>query len=174
MKIGDRVKYVRNGVITDNVGVIIGPEPANFTVDWERGITTSTSPGSLIIVKPPELKPVETKNLDLSKPVQTRDGHPVRIFCHDRKGKYPIYGLVDSGDKDQSASWTLEGKWIRPEWDLVQVPPKMKKVWVVFFRFGDGRVITSTDVYSSEAYAQEQWRTRMKRVVAIVPVEYPE
>lgn len=176
MKIGDRVKYVRNGVVTDEVGVIIGPSPGKFKVDWVRGVTTFTSPGSLIIVKPPELKPVETKNLDLRKPVQTRSGLPVRILCTDRKGKHPIHGLIDSGDHDGSCSWTLEGKWLREEWDLVQVPPPppvVHKKWIVIFRSGTS-IHTTTTLYDDINKAKADWKTRMKRVIAFAPVEYTE
>lgn len=57
-------------------------------------------------------KPIQTKvsKLDLTKPVQTKEGQIVRIVCTDREGPYPVLGIVLETNK--VVAWTLEGKGI--------------------------------------------------------------
>lgn len=76
--------------------------------------------------------------LDLNKPVQTRDGRPVRILCTNRKSKYPIVGLVLKEDGSETTeSWLADGGYHYPagigENDLVNVPPKPVKYYVDVF-----------------------------------------
>lgn len=68
-------------------------------------------------------------SLDLTKPVQTRDGRAVRILCTDRKGKYPIIGLMpdrDDGSCEMLISWSGDGHYggaaNYKALDLVNVP----------------------------------------------------
>ncbi len=76
--------------------------------------------------------------LDLTKPVQTRDGRKVRILCTDRNGsKHPVVGLIDTyGDRklEMPHTWTSDGKFnsveVDHEADLVNVPPAKKTVQV--------------------------------------------
>lgn len=69
--------------------------------------------------------------LDLTKPVQTRDGRKVRILCTDDRGNYPVIGIIECPDKveDELETWTLSGKAIAWEDgdavdDLINVPDK--------------------------------------------------
>lgn len=82
--------------------------------------------------------------LDLTKPVQTRDGHPVRILCTDRKGKYPVVGLVISNyDDDFIRCWPVSGIYDLDRLqhlDLINVPPKPVKYYVNVFRDSDGEI----------------------------------
>ena len=70
--------------------------------------------------------------LDFSKPVQTRDGQPVRILCTDRKGtSYPVIGLVLVSDhREDVSSWTAGGVYSLTEdpcpMDLIQAPQPRK------------------------------------------------
>ena len=72
--------------------------------------------------------------LDLTKPVQTRDGCKVRILCADRKGTaYPIVGLIEreGGEGvERVVSWTLTGGVINGNCrcidDLINVPTKQE------------------------------------------------
>lgn len=89
--------------------------------------------------------------LDLSKPVQTRDGRPVRILCTDaRKALYPIIGLIQYQDGSEALStWADGGVYNLPKesaWDLVNVPPKMVKVKVEvrLFRGSNGNVLSES------------------------------
>lgn len=65
--------------------------------------------------------------IDFTKPVQTVSGLPVRIICTDRKGEWPIIGII--ADKDGSEdvhSWTNMGKFTNYSYldsrDLMNVP----------------------------------------------------
>lgn len=79
----------------------------------------------LDIINVPEPPP-----LDLTKPVQTRDGRRVRILCTDRRnGTYPVVGLVmsNNSDSDEIRSWSINGRYYNDtvgdsETDLINVP----------------------------------------------------
>lgn len=77
--------------------------------------------------------------LDLTKPVQTRDGRQVRILCTDMIGTFPMVGLIKGhcGDEDV-AMWTSDGKYRLfddCEHDLMNVPEK-HSVWINFYKSG--------------------------------------
>ena len=72
-----------------------------------------------------------TKPLDFSKPVQTRDGQPVRILCTDRKHPYyTVIGLIEIDGVDITEYWTEDGHYFltRKEdcLDLIQAPQPRK------------------------------------------------
>lgn len=72
-----------------------------------------------------------TTPLDFSKPVQTRDGQPVRILCTDRKHpNYTVIGLIEIGGLDITKYWTEDGHYFstRKEdyLDLIQAPQPRK------------------------------------------------
>ena len=70
--------------------------------------------------------------LDLSKPVRTKSGHPVRILCTDAKDPfYSVVGLVLMGTPatEHLVTWTKDGYQfsrtaVPSENDLVNVPQK--------------------------------------------------
>lgn len=68
--------------------------------------------------------------LDLTKPVQTRSGVPVRILCTDaKKENGPIIGLIQYKDGTESCyRWNADGRFMSPDcehdYDLVNVPDK--------------------------------------------------
>lgn len=87
-----------------------------------------------------------TKELDLTKPVQTREGESVRILCTDAdtntKGKC-LLGLYRSKqlNKEYAYIWYEDGRAFSnspSSLDLVNVPVK-KECWVRVYkdRFGD-------------------------------------
>ena len=81
----------------------------------------------------------EMKELDLSKPVQTRNGRPVRILCTDAKGPYPIVGLMPSGEAEHVGSWMVGGNSSPYSWtqdDLINVPEPKRYVWLNVYRDG--------------------------------------
>lgn len=69
--------------------------------------------------------------LDLTKPVQLRDGRKARIICTDRvSDHYPVLALIpDTDGKEYSESYTVEGKLYthgsgNSQMDLVNVPER--------------------------------------------------
>lgn len=79
---------------------------------------------------------------DPTKPVQTRDGRPVRILCTDLKEEgYPIAAAVQGWDgSERLESFTTDGRLISgggryPKLDLVNVPDH-GSFWINVF--GDG------------------------------------
>lgn len=80
--------------------------------------------------------------LDLTKPVQTRDGRRAQIFSHDGGTAFPILGAVESAaNQGRPAHWNLQ-RWTpkgvfyatdAPSHgcDLVNVPQRIhRRVWV--------------------------------------------
>ena len=70
--------------------------------------------------------------LDLTKPVQTRRGRPVRILATDLRSDCPVVGIVSFPDYDQVESWALSGKYIPDdddeyEFDLFNVPVETRR-----------------------------------------------
>lgn len=77
--------------------------------------------------------------LDLTKPVQTRDGRPVRILCMDRKGEYPVVGLVTENNRECVRSWPTSGRFYVDDiqgLDLINVPPKPVKCYTHVYLVG--------------------------------------
>ena len=70
---------------------------------------------------------MSNKKLDWDKPLQTRNGRKVRIYCRDAGGEYPVHGAIrqKNGDKWLPRSWTADGVYAvnheDPE-DLINVP----------------------------------------------------
>lgn len=73
-----------------------------------------------------------TQPLDLTRPVQTRDGRKVRILCTDRRGPAPIVGIVECASSEATLVWQRDGSTDRCPMasDLVNVPEPEKTVWV--------------------------------------------
>lgn len=74
--------------------------------------------------------------LDLTKPVQTRNGLPVRILATDVRSICPVVGIVSYPDFDSIETWTLDGKFAPDgndeyELDLVNVPEEVKRYFPV-------------------------------------------
>lgn len=71
--------------------------------------------------------------IDLTKPVQTRDGRRVRVLCTDVKGESnSVVGLVDGGNTETCQIWHGDGSYIpnsESSQDLINGPEK-RVVWV--------------------------------------------
>lgn len=74
--------------------------------------------------------------IDLTKPVQTRDGQEVRFYNADTldgAGIYPLHGAIEDGTKWVVAVWTGDGKFYdtgrRDGRDLVNIPVK-RSGWI--------------------------------------------
>ena len=70
--------------------------------------------------------------IDFTKPVQTRDGRPVRILCTDLLGHQPIAGAIKQSDhREDLATWTSSGHFHNDEGafsyaDLINAPQRHK------------------------------------------------
>lgn len=74
------------------------------TVNFIRKPTTSDSQATMTY---PPTNPKVAKSLDFSRPVQLRDGTPVRILCTDSGiPNYPVVGITDG----RVHIWTLDGR----------------------------------------------------------------
>ena len=104
--------------------------------------------------------------LDLTKPVQTRDGRPVRILCTDGPEPYPIVGYIDGNT--QPSSWQKSGKYNQVRFatptDLVNVPTQ-GVVWVNVYRDG-GSTSWNTRIKADAATSDDR--------IARVRVEYTD
>ena len=84
--------------------------------------------------------------LDLTKPVQTRDGRPVRILANDMKADQPVVGVVTNNDgREFVAQWDVSGKFYQRSphegpTDLINVPPKPVKYYAHVYRRPNGCV----------------------------------
>lgn len=70
------------------------------------------------------------KPVDLTKPVQTRDGRAARILCTDRKhSEHPVVALVKCHDfQEHCYTFSADGRnlpGLGTDLDLVNVPPKV-------------------------------------------------
>lgn len=79
-------------------------------------------------------KTAEPAPLDLTKPVQTRDGRAVRILCTDAQGQFPVVALVtDQEGKEQVVMYTANGRLylegFDSNFDLVNVKTEPKPMW---------------------------------------------
>ena len=118
------------------------------------------------------------KKLDLTKPVQTRDGRKVRVLATDRKGAayYPVLGLLTQADGEETVeSWTLVGEFYSgdtDEADLVNVPEKIVgylNVYGTRSQYGQ----TSYRLYDSRAIADAE-ADDMRGRIACIRVEFEE
>ena len=90
--------------------------------------------------------------LDLTKPVQTRDGRPVRILCVDaRRGNdRHVVGLIDNnGFNDVVCVWGQDGMVYSAKIDdavcgLINVPPKPVKYYADLWELPGGRLCFSS------------------------------
>ncbi len=101
--------------------------------------------------------------LDLTKPVQTRDGQPVRILCTDRKSKVgqAVCALVLKTDgselllsySKEGVLFNLGGEEPTPT-DLVNVP-EIIEGWMNFYRSPHNGVLTPGYSFFSSAREAE-------------------
>ena len=109
------------------------------------------------------------ERLDLTKPVQTKDGRPVRILCTDREGTdWPVVGLVTCGDEEYHMYWMSNGN---PKWNtedkLVNVPPPKQVLYFNMYKDGTrGAYKTRDSADKASAYLTGR--------IACVRVEFSE
>lgn len=80
-------------------------------------------------------------SLDLSKPVQTRDGRKVRILCTDAGGERPVVGLIDGCVwRWTGGGYDSNGNYRSAQYDLVNVPEPERTVWVNVYVSKSGKL----------------------------------
>ena len=100
-------------------------------------------------------------SLDLSKPLQTRDGREARIYASDGGGEFPVHGAVKNFEVWRGASWTIAGKYFdredgRSVNDLVNVPAKMLKRRLYVSTWGeDGYFCAINERLTKSGFAYE-------------------
>lgn len=90
--------------------------------------------------------PGAVPTLDLSKPVQTKDGAKVVILTATAPGPYPVVGYIAdefvlSSHGVIPRTWTIEGRFnnkLKTDTDLVSTPPPMVKRWLNLYRMACG------------------------------------
>ena len=112
-----------------------------------------------------------TKEFDLTKPVQTRDGRTARILCTDREGwEWPVVALIKSktgieGVCSYLRSGRLKGA-SESTLDLINVPEK-RTLWLNVYTSGS----VSSPGHRSKAIASTHaHRTR----IACIEITYEE
>jgi hypothetical protein len=108
--------------------------------------------------------------LDLTKPVQTRDGRPVRIYATDGYGVFSIHGAIDTGAGFELAQWSSDGRSLAytPQYTLVNVPVKHMG-WFNVYREGNSFVLGS--------HRPVHLKTHLPHVpsrIAVVKLEFTE
>lgn len=129
-KNGDKVQYVGEARPGGCIGtVVVGQEhPSDkIYVHWARTIQGWHDARFLCLAVVPTAQALE---LDLTKPVQTRNGLPVRILCIDRVSAmdWSVVGLIKKVSEEWLTSWTKAGRHhSSTEHDLVNIPPPKAK-----------------------------------------------
>lgn len=74
--------------------------------------------------------------IDWTKPVRTKGGKAVEIYCTDGVGLYPIRGRINPRQPDEAhSSWTINGELLTgicsDSSDLENIPERIKRtVWI--------------------------------------------
>lgn len=111
------------------------------------------------------------------KPVVTRNGHPVRILCVDRRGmEFPIIALMDTGTQEIVMAYTKEGCRVYnnsiSENDLVMASEK-KEGWVNLYITENSFAEVDTVIYESEERALLNKDTD-KQYISTVKINWEE
>ncbi len=112
--------------------------------------------------------------LDLTKPVQARDGTEVRIYATDAGGEYPVHGAIrHSGNVWQQATWTLGGRFnlrsTTDGFDLVNIARKFRyEAWVNVYP--EGIFLTRTVLVLHHSKEEADQAIAAKHRIACVKV----
>lgn len=122
-----------------------------------------------------EDKENEMTTIDLTKPVQTKDGKPARIICTDLKdGAYTLMVLIDFGDREVPRTYTSKGEYFanKPsEDDLVNVPEEKVTYLNVYDAPGSlGNGVERTTVEASNEGAVERLRAYGHERIALLKI----
>lgn len=120
-KVGDRV---RRGVEEGN---IVKFRPYEYvTIEMDDGCRFDAPADQLQAI--PSVPP-----LDLTKPVQTRDGRNVRVLCTDGPGELPVVGFIGGGAV--AIQWPVDGRYPgggARDLDLINAPRTFERWFNVY------------------------------------------
>lgn len=81
-----------------------------------------------------------TKELDLTKPLQTRDGRKVRLLCDDFKDDLPlVFAVTNEGGNEFMARRPLAVAGYKSDNDIINVPAT-RDVWVNVYSTDTGLI----------------------------------
>ena len=121
-KVGDRVRYSGGGdgeVIENHI--------------WGHGrVTVKMDDGGRINANNDLFSIISAPALDLTKPVQTRDGRKVRVLCTDGPGELPVVGFIEGNVT--TTQWPVGGEYYGGalrDFDLINTPaiPRTFERW---------------------------------------------
>ena len=116
--------------------------------------------------------------LDLTRPLQTRDGHEVRIYATDGQGLYLIHGAVNMNGQWFVFSWGKEGRYFTDKempCDLVNAPAPKHKLTTYLNIHDGGRHGVYAIAYESKEQASNYMVGSDARVACIpITVEYSD
>jgi hypothetical protein len=112
--------------------------------------------------------------IDLTKPVQTRDGDEARIYAQDGGGEWPVHGAVKGECGWESATWTAAGRYYEDgahqeyERDLVNIPERRRLTgWVNVYDYDATGVDNKVHLSRHNADARADKAAR----IACVPID---
>jgi hypothetical protein len=149
---------------------VIGEDGDNWIVGDETGGNSFAKCMAWIAQEQPKL--------DLTKPVQTRDGQPVRILCTNGPlGAYPVVGVVGN----TITSWTINGQHWAHDWsdhslNLINVPlaplkPVVVSRWIGLHA-GKNFLLAAASVKTEEQ--AQAWAKKTPGVIALKQVNLTE
>jgi hypothetical protein len=143
-KVGDKVRALMSfsgyGVKAGNVYTIslVNSLMGKYQLVGHRGTWS---------LEDPHWEPVQDsvppKQIDWTKPVQTRDGDPVRILCTDGPEKWPVVGIVKGRVEHWRADGSFGGHFPAPE-DLMNAPPPKEQRTVYMYKTRQGNIVVAT------------------------------
>ena len=124
-----------------------------------------------------------SRPLDLTKPVQTRDGREVRIYATDGRKPHTLHGAMNEDGEWVLASWFPDGIWCSgggDSRDLINVPAK-RKGWEALYRLPDkddtqaAKICEEAVMQPSFVYDTEEAAARYNpNAIAIIAIEWEE
>lgn len=121
------------------------------------------------------MKPFDLELAKAGHPVCIRDGRKARIICFDKKDSdFPIIALLDFGNYEAVATYTLEGRFMWREEsnkDLFMAPTK-REGWINIYKTSFGSIYTGVDVYKTRQDALDQ--NNNNELINTVKIEWEE
>jgi hypothetical protein len=117
--------------------------------------------------------------LDITKPVKTYSGYPVKLIYTERKGDFPLVGLLYVGGEEKVATWTADGRKYGAvpginDMDLVNCPEN-RRGWVNIYKDEASIYRCMYErVYFDEGSAIKEGSNHPGIYVASVPIEWED
>ena len=157
-KVGDRVKHI-SGV----EGEVLST--AWFSTQKKHWVGAAMD-NNISFTQPEDNFSSIPTSLDLTKPVQTRDGRKVRVLCTDGPGELPVVGFIEGNVT--TTQWPVGGEYYGGalrNFDLINTPatPRTFERW--FNVYDTGEITSHVDRHDADDEIPWQTRIARKRVV---------